>query len=725
MAARTVLQLEGALVVVAVLKDSPDKLLNFSGRRRLPVILQTEVAECGLACLAMIGGFYGYHTDMTSIRRRFPISSHGVTLKHLIDMAARLQLSSRALRLEPDELAQLQLPCILHWEMNHFVVLKQIRHNAVVIHDPATGERVISKEALAKQFTGIALELVPTEGFTPAEDKRPLKLSQFWSRIIGLKRSLLQVLALSLLLQLFAVVTPLYMQTVVDDVVLRKDTNLLFVLAIGFGLLMLVETGTRALREFVILHLSNRLNIQMAANLFRHLIRLPMDYFSKRHIGDIVSRFGSLDTVRQLLTTGLIGAVVDGIMAVITLIAMLIYDARLTLIVTGIVVLYALIRLALYRPLRRLTEESIVAAASTSSHFMESVRAIQTIKLFQRENERQSQWQNRLAETMNKNIGIARWNIGYQTINHLLFGLENLIVIYFAATAVMGNIISLGMLYAFMSYKLRFVQSMDGLITRWIEIKMLGLHLDRLADMAFTEAEAIDNQVAVSARENTLSDSGYSSLQGKIEVRNLSFRYSETEPLVIRDLSFEIMPGETVAITGSSGCGKTTLIKCMMGLLTPTEGEILIDGQPLHQLPHYRSQIAGVMQDDTLMSGAIADNIGCFESQLDMERVIQCAQMACVHEDIMQMSMQYNTLVGDMGTSLSGGQKQRIVLARALYREPRILFMDEATSHLDVTSEDWVNHYIKGLNITRVLVAHRPETVDSAERRISLASRTG
>lgn len=711
--------------MAAVLKDPPDKLLNFSGNRRLPVILQTEAAECGLACLAMVGGFYGYHTDMASIRRRFPISSHGMTLKHLIDMAGKLQLSSRALRLELDQLEQLQLPCVLHWEMNHFVVLKAVRRKEIVIHDPAIGERALTREAFAKGFTGVALELIPTESFKPIEDKQALRLSQFWSRIIGLKRSLLQVLGLSLLLQLFTVVTPLYMQTVVDDVVLRKDTDLLLVLAIGFGLLLLVETGTRALREFVILHLSNRLSIQMAANLFRHLIRLPMDYFTKRHMGDIVSRFGSLDTVRQLLTTGLIAAVVDGVMAIITLVAMFIYDIRLTFIVLGTVILYALVRLALYRPLRLLTEESIVASANTDSHFMESVRAIQTIKLFQRENERQSQWQNRLAETMNKNIGIARWGIGYQILNQLLFGLENLIVIYFAATAVMGNIISVGMLFAFMSYKMRFVQSMDGLIVRLIEFKMLGLHLNRLSDIAFTKAEAIDDQVAISTADNKPTSTGYHPLQGRIEVQGLSFRYGETEAPVFRNLSFTIQPGETVAITGPSGCGKTTLIKCLMGLLTPMEGEILIDGQPLHKLPHYRSQIAGVMQDDALMSGSIADNIGCFESRLDMARVIHCAQLACMHEDIMNMPMQYHTLVGDMGASLSGGQKQRIVLARALYRAPRILFMDEATSHLDVTNETRVNDHIKALNVTRILVAHRPETVASAGRRISLADHGG
>ena len=707
-----------------IAQERPDTLLNFGGKQRLPVIVQTEAAECGLACLAMIAGYYGYDTDMNSLRRRFSISSHGINLKQLIDMAARMNLSARALRLEPKDLKALQMPCVLHWDMNHFVVLKDIKRNKVIVHDPSSGERALEWEEFNTHFTGVALELIPTKEFKKGEDKQQLKLSHFWSRITGLKRSLVQILALSLLLQLFSLVSPLYMQMVIDDVVLRNDKNLLLVLALGFGMLLLIQTGTNMLREFVMLHISNRLNIQMAANLFRHLIRLPMEYFSKRHMGDIVSRFGSLNNVREMLTNGLVVAIIDGIMAIITLAAMFFYDVTLTFIVIAVVAIYGALRFALYRPLRLLTEESINASARHDSHFMESVRAIQTIKIFQRENDRQGQWQNRLADSMNKSIQIARWNIAYSTINQLLFGIENLIVIYFAASAVMDSLISVGMLYAFISYKTRFVQSMDSLITQGIEIKMLGLHLNRLADIAFTPAETVDEQaVALYSSAGPLAEDAdpENIVQGKIEVRNLSYCYGESEAAVFDDLNFIIEPGETVAITGTSGCGKTTLLKCLMGLLTPTKGEILIDGKPLQHLLNYRSQIAGVMQDDQLMSGSIADNIACFEPQLDMQRIVQCAHMVCIHEEISNLPMQYNTLVGDMGASLSGGQKQRIVLARALFREPRILFMDEATSHLDVNNESLVNHHIVQLNITRVLVAHRPETVKSAGRQIKLA----
>ncbi|MES2935434.1 MAG: peptidase domain-containing ABC transporter [Pseudomonadota bacterium] len=716
----------------------PENLLNFNNRKRLPVIVQTENAECGLVCLAMISGYHGFETDMTSLRRKFSISSNGTGLKNIMEMAVRLHFSPRALRVEVDELKHVQLPCILHWSLNHFVVLKSIKKNRYTLHDPAFGERTLDNKTFSNNFTGIVLELTPTQEFKKGEEKEFLTLSHFWSSIVGLKRSLTQVVILSLMLQIFALALPFYMQTIVDDVLPRQDNNLLIVLALGFALLLLIQIGTTALRSMVILYLSNRLSMQMSANLFRHLIRLPMDYFAKRHMGDIISRFGALGNVRSLLTTGLITAVVDGLMAFITLAAMFFYDMRLSLIVISVVTIYGVLRWLMYRPFRLLTEESIIASAKENSHFMESIHAIQTIKIFQKENDRQHQWQNHLANSMNKNIKTSRWGIGYGVINGLLFGVENILVVYFAATAVMGNIISLGMLYAFMSYKARFISAMDSLIAQWIEFKMLGLYLNRLADIAFTEPEDIDARITANLDEqlltaasgiNCLSESTYAQnalhgkkIVGKIEVKNLSYRYGENEAYVFKNLNFAIHPGETVAITGASGCGKTTLLKCLMGLITPSGGEILIDDVPLKQLSHYRSQIAAVMQEDQLLSGDIAENIACFAPQVNLEQVYECARMACIEQEINNMPMNYNTLVGDMGTSLSGGQKQRVILARALYRNPRILFLDEATSHLDVNNESLVNQHIKQLDITRIIVAHRPETVKSAGRQINLTN---
>ena len=695
----------------AFAEPRPELLLSFGLGQRLPMILQTEAGECGLACLAMVAGYHGFSTDMATLRRRFSLSTHGTTLNHLVSIASRLGLSARALQFDFEALCQLETPCVLHWGMNHFVVLKAVKRARVIIHDPAVGLRQHTFAELAKHVTGIALELTPTDEFKPGEDKQQLHIKHFWSRILGLKRSLLSVLALSLLLQLFAIVSPLFMQTVVDDVLLRNDGKLLLVLAIGFGLLLTIEACVSTLRQWVILTLSSRLSMQMAANVFQHLIRLPMDYFQKRHLGDVVSRFGSLSSIQELLTTGLVTAVVDGIMVLITLVVMFVYDIRLTFIVLGVVLAYALVRVALYAPLKRMTEESIIASAQTDSTFMESIRAIQTIKLFQKENDRQNQWQNKLANTMNKGIQVEKLNISYGLVNALLFGFGNIVVIYFAADAVMAGVMSLGMLYAFMSFKERFVVAMNGLIEQAIEFKMLSVHLDRLADIVFTDKEAcIDVDTAVE----------FDTAQQTLDVVGMGFRYGEAENAIFQNLNLSIQPGESVAIVGASGAGKSTLLKCMMGLLIPSEGDILWGGKPISKLPNYRQKIAGVMQDDQLLSGSITDNIACFEQKTDLKRIVWCAQMACIHTDIIALAMQYNTLVGDMGSGLSGGQKQRIILARALYRKPTILFMDEATSHLDINTERQVSENIATLNITRIIIAHRPETIQAANRVIEI-----
>lgn len=678
---------------------------------RVPVVLQGEVAECGLACLAMVLGHHGYETDIGQLRRRFPVSSRGMTLKSLIDVAAKSHLSGRPLKLDATAAGRLQLPCILHWDMNHFVVLVSARGERFVIHDPAHGVRKLSRADFEKHFTGVALELYPTRDFEPGGDRQRLRLGALWSRQSGLWQTLAQVLFLSLLLQIFAVASPFYLQTVVDDAILRGDRNLLLVLALGFGLLLLMEVGVSALRQTVILALASRLNMQLSINLFHHLVRLPLDFFEKRHVGDIASRFGSMDSIRELLSTGLVSAVVDGLLVLVTLVAMLVYAPWLTVIVLVAVALYSLLRLALYQPLHRLNEERLVTQARKDTSFLETLRSIQAIKLFQKENERQGQWQNRLADNINREIRIARLNIGYDTANRLLFGLENLLVIYFAAGEAMDNALSIGMIYAFMSFKRRFVSSVDGLIEGVVSYKLVGLHLQRLADIAFTEQEPYH------APKDEIASPGR--LSGAIRVSGLTFRYARGETPVFEDLDLDIAPGEIVAITGPSGCGKTTLLKCLMGLLAPDSGTIEVDGHDIRTIDNYRRRIAAVMQDEQLFNGTIADNICCFDPQPDPDRIRECAQLACIDGDIAAMPMQYNTLVGDLGTGLSGGQKQRIAIARALYQRPAILFIDEGSSHLDVDREMQVNENLTDISATRVMVAHRSQTIALASRVIN------
>ena len=685
--------------------------LQFWSRNSLPIILQSEAAECGLASLAMVACYHGYQTDLVSIRQKFSISLEGATLLDIMGFAEQLKLSTRPLRIELEDLDALQTPCILHWDLNHFVVLKKANEKRIVIHDPAKGEQTLTIEEASKHFTGVALELTPTKDFEKQESKPTLSFSDFWSRISGLKRSLLLIFSLSMLLQVFTLAAPYYIQLVIDDVVLTGDTSLLTVLAVGFFLVLVFEIATNALRGFTLLHFGNQMNIQLGANLFHHLVRLPISYFEKRHMGDVVSRFGSLQQVKQLLTTGVIEAIIDGIMAIITLAMIFFYSPTLSAVVLVAVFAYAGVRIAMYKPYRAISEQEIMARAEENSNFMETVRGIQTIKLFGSEVKREGQWQNRYANAINQNIRIGNFNIGYEAVNRALFGIENIVVVYLAAHLVIQGGFSTGMLFAFMSYKRQFMEKTANLIEKFIEFKMLGLHFDRIADIALTEKE--DLQPANIKRHT---------LEGDIEVNNVSFAYSDATPNVLDNLSLKIKAGESVAITGPSGCGKSTLLKLLLGLNKAKSGEVLIDGVPLDQIGarQYRQQIAAVMQDDELLSGSVSDNIAFFDSPVDMERVVYCAQLAAIHDDIAQMPMGYDSLIGDMGSSLSGGQKQRIILARALYKQPKILFMDEATSHLDTNLEADINEAVSRLDITRVIIAHRKETIASADREIKL-----
>lgn len=695
--------------------ENPAKLLQYGWGNKLPTIIQTEASECGLACLAMIADYHGHKVDLNSLRRKFSISSKGATLADLIKLGDNLQMSARPLRLELEELNQLKTPCVLHWDLNHFVVLKSVKRDKITIHDPAVGVRTLKLEEVSKHFTGVALELTPTPDFKPKEIKRKTKLSDFWSRITGVKRVLVQIFVLSLLLQIFAIASPFYMQLVVDDVIVSQDLDLLVVLAIGFGLLMLINVAVTALRSVIILYMSTQLNIQMAANLFRHLLKLPMDYFEKRHIGDVVSRFGSLGSIRNLLTTGLISALVDGIMAIGLLVMMFVYSKLLGFIVIGSVLLYTLLRFALYRPYRQLNEEQIVANAKQNSNFMETVRGVQSVKLFGNEVQRQAVWQNYYADEMNAGIKVGKLNITYNFLNGLIFGVENIIVIYLAATQVIDSLLTVGMLYAFMSYKSQFTGKASALVDKIIQFKMLSLHLERLGDIVLAEQEK--------------DTEGYESIEkssGTLEMKDIRFKYSSNEPEILKGINYKVEAGSAVAIVGASGAGKTTLVKILLGLLEQSEGCVMLDDKDIRKigLRNYRKMIGTVMQDDQLLSGSIADNICFFEPNFDQERIEQCAKMAAVHQDITAMPMAYHTLIGDMGSSLSGGQKQRLLLARALYKQPKVLFLDEATSHLDVGLEKVVNDTVKQLNITRIIVAHRPETIAMTDKVLVLENNT-
>jgi ATP-binding cassette, subfamily B, bacterial CvaB/MchF/RaxB len=670
-------------------------------------IIQSEAAECGLACLAMVADAHGMRIGLSEMRRRFPLSLKGARLNQMIHVAQQLGLASRPLRLDMEDLGKLRLPCVLHWDLNHFVVLAKVGRSKVTIFDPALGERRLGLAEVSDHFTGVALELAPTAEFKPQKAAPAVTARQLTGPVHGLWRALAQILLLSLALQVFVVLAPFFMQWVVDQVLVSADRDLLVVLGLGFGLAMLLQVGIGLLRGWSVVYLSSRLGLQWMGNVFAHLLRLPLDYFEKRHLGDITSRMSSVQAIQRTLTTSFVEAIIDGLMAVVTLGMMLLYSWKLALVTLAAVALYLGIRAVVYRPVRDRTEQQLVAAAKQQTHLLESLRGMQSLKVAGHESQRRSTYDNLMSDTVDQEVKLARMGLGFNGASQLVFGIERIAVIWIGALLALQNVFSVGMLIAYLAYKDQFAGRMGALIDKWVEFRMLRLHGERLADIVLSEPEEAEPRPEAPAPASP-----------RIEVENLSFRYADGEPWVIRDCSFGVEPGEAVAIIGASGCGKTTLVKLMLGLLKPTQGSIRIGGLDLHKVGprNIRAIVGAVMQDDQLFAGSIADNIGFFDTAHDQERIEAAARLAAIHDEIAAMPMGYHSLIGDMGSSLSGGQKQRVILARALYRDPKLLFLDEATSHLDVMKERLVNEAVRRLELTKVIVAHRPETIRSADR---------
>ncbi len=687
--------------------------LNLGFGRRLPMLLQAEAAECGLVSLAMVAGWFGQHIGPTELKRRFGLSLTGASLKELVRIADEIGLASRPVRLELDELSMLRLPCVLHWDLNHFVVLKSVGRGEIVIHDPAVGRRRVPMSEASRRFSGVALELTATGGFETAAPPPRIKIRALLGRLHGVKRSLGLLLALALGLEVLALVAPLFMVWVIDHALVTGDRDLLTTLVLGFGLLLLVRTAVSAMRDWTVMTLGAQLKVQARANLFSHLINLPPSWFETRYVADVMSRFGSQETILQAITTELVIGVLDGLMCALTLTLMLIFAPGLTLVALAGAALYVLLRIALYAPLRQAASEAIIWSARRDGHFLETMRGISAIKLFNGYDDRRAHWLNLLVETMNRRLAEQKLDLLFRTANMMLIGGLALIVVWLGARSVLDGAFTVGLLVAFISYKDLFVRRVSDLTDRLVDLRMLRLHAERLADIALSVPEK---------RDRALVEPETRGKPRSIEVKNLSFRYGPNDRWVLRDVSFKIEAGERVAIVGPSGCGKTTLMKLMAGLLEPTDGQILIDGEPLGAFgpDRHRSLMGVVMQDDQLFAGSIADNIAFFAAEPDQARIEKAARLAAVHDEILAMPMAYGTLTGDMGAVLSGGQKQRVLIARALYREPGLLLMDEATSHLDVEREAAVNAAIAVTQTTRIVIAHRPETIRASGRVINL-----
>lgn len=691
---------------------SPLDLVEFSGRRRTPYIPQGEASECALACLAMVAGFHGYKTDLITLRQRFGMSLKGANLKQVMQVAEDIGFNARPLRGEIEDLPHLAMPAILHWNLNHFVVLTAItggvRGRQYHIHDPARGPLVLGEAEVSRSWSGVALDLMRSESFKPKIEQRQLNITQLWSRMTGFWSTIRQVVLLSLVMQLVVLATPFFLQISIDTVFPAFDRDLLLMLALGFGGLTVVNLMASWLRSLILVTLSNSLSYQVIVNLFRHLMRLPLNYFEKRHVGDIISRFGSTQPISQLISQGMIAAFIDGLMAVLTLALMFIYSPILGGIACVALGFYVALRLAFLHAIRLRNLNVITAMAKENSAFIESVRGIAAIKAFGQEGNRQRLWQKSKADAVNAQVKLGRLTAAFDALGQFVIGAERVVFVYVAIGLAFDSVLTVGMIFAFQAYKQQFLDAGMRLTEQALNYQIVKVHLTRIADIALSPLEESEEDKSTDEPDFTKP----------LVLERVLYRYGTNEPIVLNGASLVIKPGEFIAITGPSGGGKTTLMKVIMGLFEPTTGTVRLGSRPItsYRKGRYRSRIGSVAQGDMLYAGSLAENIAFFDPEIDMHRVREVARLAHIDADIEKMPMGYETLVGDMGSVLSGGQLQRVLLARALYPDPKVLVLDEGTANLDAENEHKILETLKALRITRIAVAHRPATLEAADR---------
>ena len=671
-------------------------------RKTLPVYRQAEAAECGLACIGMVAAYWGKEYDLPALRRKFPITLQGASLNDLIRVSKNMGLASRALKVDLGALPKLALPAILHWEFNHFVVLARIGKDHVIIHDPAVGKRRISLPELSRSFTGVVLELRPDADFRKGKEKSRIGLWSFFRQVKGLGVPLAQLLVLSLLLQLAAIVMPFFTQMAIDYVIPTNDAALLEVFALGFGVIYVLRPIIEWLRSRLVIFVSTQFSSQLTSNLFRYLLSLPLPYFEKRSIGDLLTRLDASDRLRDLLVNGFVTALVDVLLGITTLVMMFYYSTTLGLVVLATTVLVLVLRLFFIPNLRMLVNDTLQKKGAEQAEMIESLRGMASIKFALRETEREAIWNNRFTSFINSAAELEANQVNYTFLRDLVLNVGLVLVIYLGIKAVMdpASNFTLGAFFAFAAYRDLFFQRLSSILDQLVELSMSRVHLERLSEIASEESEPEPSEYFQ-----------YEPDEMQLQLSDVGYRFGEDKEMVFSSVNATIGSGERVVLVGPSGTGKTTLLKVLGGIYPASEGVVRLNGTDVQAagLRFLRNNIAAVLQSDYLFKGSIIDNITFFDRVPDFEFAMECARMACIHDEIMQLAMSCETLVGEMGTSLSQGQQQRVLLARALYLKKPFLILDEGTAHLDEENERQVLSNLKEIGVTMTMTAHKSE----------------
>lgn len=686
------------------------RLRGWRPSRALQVFTQTEAADCGLTCLAMILHYHGARISLPDLRARFAVSVRGTSLADLVTIAASMNLVPRAVKAELSQIHQLRAPCILHWDMTHYVVLERLLRGRAVVVDPMVGRRSVTDAELSKHFTGVALELEPTPKVPALEGKRRFGFRELLAPLAGMRAAAIRVLVAAGLAELATLLAPLYLQITVDRVIRPGDINLLPMLGLLFAVAIVIQALLVWLRSTLLLSLNASFVRQWLSTVYGTLVYLPLTYFQARYVSSIIQRFRAVREIQRTLSVAAAESALDGVMATITILVLFFYEPRLALLSIVAFAIYALIRYRVGRRQVHAATELLQHDGQQQAFLHETIRAIQSVKLFVSEPARISRWANLVADSEHRELRVQKLVCLASSLRVAILGLENVATLTLGSLFVMQQRLTLGMFFAYFGFKTMFQIRAFALVDKIADIALLRPHLEQLADVLCSTPEVSSHRPS------------WASALSTVELQHVAFRYSPLEPHVLKDCSLRISNAETLAIHGVSGSGKSSLIRVVAGLVRATDGKMLVNGHVLedHDLGWYRGYVGAVMQDDQLTYGTIGENICFSDPRPDLERMQWCARLARIHDDIIKMPMRFDTQCGDMGSTLSGGQRQRILLARALYKQPSFLILDEATSNLDAQNEARIFEHLRDLPMLKIIVAHRQETLAMADRVVTL-----
>ncbi|HEY0080775.1 MAG TPA: peptidase domain-containing ABC transporter [Pyrinomonadaceae bacterium] len=688
----------------------PKEVYHPRRSRRYPALLQFSEMDCGAASLAMVLRYYSKHVSINRLRDMVNVTREGAALHSIAEAAETLGFHTRGIRAAYEHLLKIDLPAIAHWEGYHYIVLYEARADRVVVADPAIGLRRLSREEFEKGWTGYLLLFEATPQVEEIEESKTT-YRRFLPMLRPYRKLLFEIFLASLLLQLFGLATPIFTQVIVDKVLVHKSTSMLNILLVGMLIVALFQTATTALRFYLLVHTTRRLDMTMVVNFYKHILSLPMRYFEERKVGDIMRRFNDNARIRDFLTGRAIGVVLDTMMIFVYLALMLYYNARLSLVALLFIPCYVALT-AIYTPIfKRQFRESFEKSAKAESRMVEFVTGIGTVKATAAERRMRWNLEGLIVKSLNVQFRSALSGMWVISAANLLQTLNVIILFWYGARLVIAGDLSVGQLVAFNLLVANVTRPIVNLVDLWREFQETNIAFERLNEVfdAKPEEESAGRSLIRLPR-----------IRGHIRFENVTFRYpTRPDKNALQNINLEIAPGQTVALVGRSGSGKTTFANMLLRLHQPNEGRIFVDGYDLRQvsLSSLRSQVGVVPQDVFLFSGTIRENIAFGDPDAPLEQVVGAAMLAGAHEFISELPYGYEAIIGERGQSLSGGQKQRIAIARALFKRPRILIFDEATSALDTESERAIQQNLDEIlkDRTTLIIAHRLSTVRNAD----------